>query len=125
MNAHFPILSDSITKEGNESTDIEHGHSLADDTLFAQAIVTASAGWMAVRTVFLPRVLDKDIPWKAVSHRQRVLGCLDEFALLTETSGYMQALGAVARAMHLRLRSRWSQQVEPIPYFPAFQSLRV
>ncbi len=97
----------------------------ADDTLFAQAIVTASAGWMAVRTVFLPRVLDEDIPWKAVSHRQRVLGCLDEFALLTETSGYMQALGAVARAMHLRLRSRWSRQVEPIPYFPAFQSLRV
>ncbi len=92
----------------------------ADDEIFGRAMVAACAFWtIATISWNLPRTLQEDSRWGIATVRQRHLLRLETLAATTEQFGYLEALGAIARRMHARLRSLWS--VEEMPLYPAFR----
>ena len=92
----------------------------ADDLRFSKSVVVASAGWLATQTAFLPIVLDQDREHGWLTLRQKILGCLEAFTNITEEHNHLLALGATTREMWKRLKNRWSNEVNAIPYFPVF-----
>jgi hypothetical protein len=53
--------------------------------------------------------------------RQRILVRLGIFSEITASVGYLQALGKTAAALQAFLRSRWPQEADAMPLYPAFR----
>jgi hypothetical protein len=94
-----------------------------DDTVFYQAVVEACAHW-ALETAqwHLPEALQEEGQWGAATTRQRLLVRFDLLAALTEELGYLEALGATARAIAARLRALWPAEADRMPIYPAFRA---
>jgi hypothetical protein len=95
----------------------------ADDALFYQAVVTACAYWLLTMCHFtpLPALLEHDEDWGIATLRQRYVLRANILAQTTEEFGHMEALGATFQAITAELRTRWSGDVEDMPYYPAFR----
>jgi hypothetical protein len=95
----------------------------ADDDLFFGAIVELCAFWVlsACEWDKLTRLMEQDREWGISTVRQRILVRLGIFSELTASVGYLQALGKTAAALQAFLRSRWPQEADAMPLYPAFR----
>jgi tRNA A-37 threonylcarbamoyl transferase component Bud32 len=95
----------------------------ADDHLFYRAVVEACAWWALKPCQWapLPTWLEQDSDWGIATLRQRVLGRFTLLARLTEDFGHLEALGAVAGALAVKLRDIWPLEADAMPTYPAFQ----
>lgn len=93
-----------------------------DDRCFREAMVAAHARWHLFQILHrLLGCLIEDAPRGPTTRRQQFLAWLDNFVALTEAASSLLALGTVARALAGRLRQQWPQEVDVLPYYPAFQ----
>lgn len=94
-----------------------------DDTLFYRAVAEACAHW-ALETAqwHLLEALKEKGEWGIATMRQRLLVRFDLLAVLTEELGYLEALGATARAIAARLRALWPPGADQMPIYPAFRT---
>ena len=90
---------------------------------FNQAMVSAGARWHIFHTIerVVP-ALQRDRPRGCSLLRQQCVAWMDAFASLSEEFHLYLELGAAARALSEKLRIAWSNQVDELPYFPAFRN---
>jgi hypothetical protein len=96
----------------------------ADDHLFFSAVVECCAFWMLETCEghkSLIELMDEDEKWGISTLRQRVLVRSSIFAELTACYGHLQALGETFADLAALLRSRWPQEAEQMPLYPAFR----
>ncbi|MBI1928882.1 phosphotransferase [Candidatus Poribacteria bacterium] len=93
----------------------------ADDVLFYRSVVEACAHWIIDMFHWVAHgLLEKDGRWGISTRRQRVLLRLDMLAQTAEEFGHLEAIGATAHAMAVKLRKLWNE-IEEMPYYPAFR----
>ena len=96
----------------------------ADDGLFQRAVVDACAFWVLRWATSEWRgalqILEEDVTWGLATVRQRFLRRADIFTQLTQTSGYLEALGATFADLAQHLRARWPAEADTWPPYPAF-----
>ena len=91
-----------------------------DDGIFGKAVSAACAGWMANRLFGLGNYWDVDKPLRVITNRQQIVMCLEAFILVSESTGTFKALADVVDTILNRLKGKWPEAFNPIPYFPAF-----
>lgn len=97
----------------------------AEEQLFRPAVVEACAFWMLKWATSewrgLLKVLEDDITWGLATVRQRWLMRSDIFVQLTQTTGYLESLGATFADLAVYLRGRWPPEANDVLPYPAFR----
>lgn len=97
-----------------------------DDALFSHAWVEACMYWILLFCYWLPishlltRDYVKDKRDRSTA-RQRVLVRFERVARMTQEVGHLEALGTLIDRMTKKLRTEWPEQVDAMPYYPAFR----
>jgi hypothetical protein len=104
-----------------------------DDADFAVGMAAATAAWMILRMVRLPRVEigpDRE-PWSLVppgwaaplpirSRRRQLVAIIDTFITSARRAGSFEQLAAWCDSLLAALRARWPEASEEIPLYPAY-----
>lgn len=97
----------------------------AEAELFQHGVVEACAFWMLMWATNewqgLLKILEEDIPWGLATVRQRWLTRSDIFVQRTQTTGYMESLGATFADLAAYLRGRWPPEADGLLPYPAFR----
>ncbi|GCE17896.1 hypothetical protein [Dictyobacter kobayashii] len=120
----YRIPEDIVQRmEARYRTELSQGCPAAsDDTLFQHGLIEASISWVLGFHTMVPLdiILPQDRFIMALTDRQRYLLFFENAARLTESYGYMKAIGNTLYALAQKMRLLWPDTEEP-PYYPAFQ----
>ncbi len=96
----------------------------ADDELYGQALVAATAYWAINFAVWLSfsALLEHDQRWGSSTMRQRIMHRSRIFAQLVEEVGYLPRLGTTFSQITAKLTTLWPEAVDSLTLYPAFSS---
>jgi hypothetical protein len=94
-----------------------------NDDLYRRAVLETCASWlMGNLASMLPQALEEDGKWGIATYRQRLLKRLAVFIALSKGSDGLGGLRNISEQLLDRLETRWGDELEPLPLYPAFSA---